>query len=56
VQEHAMAAWETETNFRQRVVSDPRIKVFLDRVALENTFDLNRHLRYVDAIFARVFK
>jgi adenylosuccinate lyase len=56
VQEHAMAAWETETNFRQRVVGDPRIKVFLDRAALERTFDLTRHLRYVDAIFARVFK
>ncbi len=55
VQEHAMAAWETETNFRQRVVGDARIKIFLDRAALENTFDLNRHLRYVDAIFARVF-
>ncbi len=56
VQEHAMGAWETETNFRQRVVSDPRIKIFLDRNALENTFDLNRHLRFVDAIFDRVFK
>jgi len=56
VQEHAMAAWETETNFRQRVLADARIKVFLNRAALENTFDLNRHLRYVDAIFARVFK
>jgi adenylosuccinate lyase len=56
VQEHAMAAWETETNFRQRVVADPRIKVFLDRVALEYAFDLNRHLKYVDAIFERVFK
>ena len=56
VQEHAMEAWETETNFRQRVVSDARIKIFLDRAALENTFDLNRHLRYVDAIFARVFQ
>jgi len=55
VQEHAMAAWETETNFRQRVVGDARIKIFLDRAALENTFDLSRHLRYVDAIFARVF-
>ena len=31
VQEHAMAAWETETNFRQRVVADARIKIFLDR-------------------------
>ena len=55
VQEHAMAAWETETNFRQRVAGDARIKLFLDREALEHTFDLNRQLRYVDAIFARVF-
>jgi adenylosuccinate lyase len=55
VQEHAMAAWETETNFQQRVASDPRITKFLDRAALEHTFDLNRQLRYVDAIFARVF-
>jgi adenylosuccinate lyase len=60
VQEHAMAAWESDTetqmNFRQRVVGDSRIKVFLDRNALEKTFDLSRHLRYVDAIFDRVFK
>src|SRR6202043_2356394 len=55
-QEHTIDAWETETNFQQRIVADPRITKILDRVALENTFDLNRHLRYVDAIFARVFK
>jgi adenylosuccinate lyase len=56
VQEHAMAAWETETSFRQRILADTRIKVFLDANALENTFDLNRQLRNVDAIFARIFK
>ncbi len=56
VQEHAMAAWETETSFRQRIFADPRIKVFLDGNALENTFDLNRQLHSVDAIFDRVFK
>jgi len=55
VQEHAMAAWETETNFQQRVAADPRIAKFLDQAALERTFDLKRQLRYVDAIFARVF-
>src|SRR5712675_2371789 len=55
VQEHAMAAWETETNFQQRVAADPRIAKFLDRAALEHTFDLKRQLRHVDAIFARVF-
>jgi len=55
VQENAMAAWETETSFRERVANDPRIAKFLDAKALEHTFDLQRHLRYVDAIFARVF-
>src|SRR6266404_4989571 len=55
MQEHAMAAWETETNFQQRVAADPRIAKFLDRAALEHTFDLKRQLRHVDAIFARVF-
>jgi adenylosuccinate lyase len=56
VQEHAMGAWETDTSFRQRVSDDSRIKVFLNPAALEKTFDLTRHLRYVDAIFARVFR
>ena len=55
VQEHAMAAWETDTSFRERVGKDPRVTKYLDAAALENTFDLQRHLRYVDAIFARVF-
>jgi adenylosuccinate lyase len=55
VQEHAMAAWEMETNFQQRVAADPRIIKFLDRMALEHTFDLKRQLRHVDAIFVRVF-
>jgi hypothetical protein len=50
-----MAAWEGETNFQRRIASDPRITKFLDRTALEHTFDLKRQLRYVDAIFARVF-
>jgi adenylosuccinate lyase len=55
VQENAMAAWETDTSFRERVAIDPRIAKFLDAKALTHTFDLQRQLRYVDAIFARVF-
>jgi len=55
VQENAMAAWETDTSFRERVAGDPRIGGYLDAKALERTFDLERRLRYVDAIFARVF-
>ena len=55
VQENAMAAWETDSSFRERVGSDPRVTKYLDAKSLEHTFDLQRHLRYVDAIFARVF-
>jgi adenylosuccinate lyase len=55
VQENAMTAWETDSSFRERVGEDPRVTKYLDAKALEHTFDLQRHLRYVDAIFARVF-
>jgi adenylosuccinate lyase len=55
VQENAMAAWESDSNFRERVASDARITKFLDAKALTHAFDLQRQLRYVDAIFARVF-
>jgi adenylosuccinate lyase len=55
VQENAMAAWETDSSFRERVAADVRITKFLDSNALANTFDLQRQLRYVDAIFDRVF-
>ncbi len=55
VQENAMAAWESDESFRERVTADPRITKYLDAKALANAFDLQRQLRYVDAIFARVF-
>jgi hypothetical protein len=37
------------------VAADGRVTKFLDAKALAHTFDLQRQLRYVDAIFARVF-
>src|SRR6266852_5843267 len=55
VQENAMAAWESESSFHDRVAADARIAQFLDAKALAHAFDLQRQLRYVDAIFARVF-
>ncbi|HKQ85690.1 MAG TPA: adenylosuccinate lyase [Candidatus Acidoferrales bacterium] len=55
VQGHAMAAWESETSFRDRVANDENIRKFMDEKALAHTFDLQRQLRAVDAIFARVF-
>jgi len=55
VQAHAMAAWESETSFKDRVAADPNVRKFLDEKALAHTFDLQRQLRAVDAIFKRVF-
>ncbi|MFZ1203373.1 MAG: adenylosuccinate lyase [Candidatus Acidiferrales bacterium] len=55
VQGHAMAAWESETSFKDRVAADPNIRKFLDDKALAHTFNLQRQLRAVDAIFHRVF-
>src|SRR5271170_8031979 len=55
VQENAMTAWEAESNFRELVAKDPRITKYLDAAGLAHAFDLQRQLRYVDAIFARVF-
>jgi adenylosuccinate lyase len=55
VQGHAMAAWESETSFQERVAADANIQKFLDAKALAHTFDLKRQLRAVDAIFQRVF-
>jgi len=50
-----MAAWDQETSFREDVAKDPRITRHLSPEALERVFDVQRQLRYVDAIFARVF-
>ena len=55
VQAHAMAAWESETSFKDRVAADSNIRKYLDEKALAHTFDLQRQLRAVDAIFKRVF-
>src|SRR5262249_15047374 len=55
VQAHAMAAWESETSFQERVAGDENIRKYLDAKALARTFDLQRQLRAVEAIFRRVF-
>ena len=55
VQENAMAAWEADTSFRERVAKDARITKYMTPKDLEHTFDLNRQLRNVDKLFERVF-
>ncbi|HEY4682076.1 MAG TPA: hypothetical protein VIH17_02370, partial [Candidatus Acidoferrales bacterium] len=55
VQEHAMEVWRHGGNFRERVSADSRITRFLSPAEIEAAFDFKRQLKYVDAIFQRVF-
>jgi adenylosuccinate lyase len=55
VQGHAMRAWKEDLNFRELIMNDPEIAACVPRRQIEQAFDLNRQLRNVDKIFARVF-
>jgi adenylosuccinate lyase len=55
VQEQAMAAWESDGSFRERIAGDPRIAKYLDAGGIERAFGLERQLHAVDDIFRRVF-
>jgi adenylosuccinate lyase len=55
VQDHAMAAWREEGDFRARVSSDAAVRAVMTEKDLDEVFRLQRYLGHVDAIFARVF-
>jgi adenylosuccinate lyase len=55
VQGHAMRAWEEEGDFRAAVEADPEIRAALSPQQIAEAFSLERQLRNVDQIFARVF-
>jgi adenylosuccinate lyase len=55
VQAHAMKAWENESDFRAAIESDPEITSVLTREQIAESFSLDRQLRNVHKIFARVF-
>ena len=55
VQRNAMRAWKEGANFRELVFSDPDITNRVPREQIGRAFDLKRHLRNIDKIFARVF-
>ncbi len=55
VQTHAMRAWEEEGDFRAAVEADPEIAAVLTREKIGEAFSLDRQLRNVHRIFARVF-
>jgi adenylosuccinate lyase len=50
-----MEAWERESDFRAAIESDPEITRVLAPEKIAESFSLDRQLRNVDKIFARVF-
>ena len=54
VQRNAMKVWEEDRDFRELLGADPEVKKLLQPKELAGCFDLDRQLRHVDAVFARV--
>jgi adenylosuccinate lyase len=55
VQSHAMRAWKEDLDFHGLIVNDPEISGRVPRAKIERAFDLQRQLKNIDKIFARVF-
>jgi adenylosuccinate lyase len=55
VQAHAMRSWKEGQNFREAILADKEITSKVPRKEIEYAFDLERQLKNVDKIFARVF-
>ena len=56
VQRHAMEAWNSDGDFREAIEAEPEITNLLDKEKLSETFSVERQLKHVKAIFARVFR
>jgi adenylosuccinate lyase len=55
VQSHAMRAWKEGLDFHQLVLADKEITSRVPRRQIEYAFNLQRQLKNIDKIFARVF-
>jgi adenylosuccinate lyase len=55
VQAHAMRAWEDDGDFRAAIEADPEVTAVLTPAQIAEAFSMERQLRNVDRIFARVF-
>ena len=55
VQRNAMKVWAEGKDFKELLLADQDVARYLDKKEIENSFDLNYHLKSVDYIFNRVF-
>lgn len=55
VQSNAMNAWNRKKDFKRLIQKDKGIARYLSPEKIEELFDANSHLKYISAIFGRVF-
>lgn len=55
VQKNAMRVWEGGQDFKALIMEDQEIGEYLSSEEIEEIFDLDYHLKYVEHIFDRVF-
>ncbi len=55
VQRNALKVWDEGVDFKDLLFRDEEIRRYLSEDEIETLFDMNRHLKHVDAIFDRVF-
>ncbi|MBL7211785.1 MAG: adenylosuccinate lyase [Desulfobacteraceae bacterium] len=56
VQRNAMRVWESGQEFKQLIMEDDEIGAYLSNKEIDDVFDLDYHLKYVDEIYERVFE
>jgi adenylosuccinate lyase len=56
VQDNSLKAWEQKTDFKNLLLSDPKIVKILSEGEIEECFSLETYLSKIDYIFNKVFK
>jgi adenylosuccinate lyase len=56
VQRQALETWDRGGDFRERILSEPRIAELLSKEEIDRAFSLEESLRHVDAIFDRTLE
>jgi adenylosuccinate lyase len=55
VQSNAMKVWDENKDFKELIINDKKICSLLGKTKIEEIFDVTYHLKYISAIFDRVF-
>jgi adenylosuccinate lyase len=55
VQSQAMKVWDENKDFKALIINDKKICDLLGKTKIEEIFDVTYHLKYISAIFDRVF-